>query len=172
MASKTHTHTQQTDIDTMRDTADPGSASSIDAMPKVIATSEDASQYEISRNIAFKHSHFRDHPFAFLKEIQMMYSGTDWRSFDNPVGQPIFYKGFTENMKDNILNNSLVKTQIKQLAKQRINVEDKSMLFPTVESKEKRQREIEASLQEVAATMANGMICKMESKPFIKVGNN
>ena len=128
-----------------------------------------ANEDEISRNIAYKHSHFRAHPLGFLNEIKMMYSGTDWRSYDNPIGQPIYYKGFTENMKDMILNSPLVQRQIAQLADKRTHVEDETKLFESEAHREKRRSDIEMNLQEVAAKMADGMICKFESKPFIKV---
>ncbi|KAF3938870.1 hypothetical protein ABW19_dt0208569 [Dactylella cylindrospora] len=104
---------------------------------------------EASRNLAQKHSHFRDHPIEFLREIQMMYSGTGWRAYDNPVGQPVFYTGFTEDMKNAILGSELVESKIQSLADETIDDETKQgLLFG--QERERRKKQVVRQLREVA----------------------
>lgn len=123
---------------------------------------------ETSRNLAQKHSHFRDHPIKFLQEIQMMASGTGWRAYDDYIGQPIFYKGFTDDMKRAILECDLVTSKIEELADHRVDEEVKQDLVKT-DKVSWRRKEIVHNLQEVAEGMVDNMICKFESKRFIRV---
>jgi hypothetical protein len=103
-------------------------------------------------------------------------SGTGWRGYENPIGQPIFYKGYSENMRHLILTNEKLRKRVFELAKKRVDDEAKEGLLgeepnPGVLQlkKSKRRREIELSLWEVADKIVDGMICKMESKKFIRV---
>ncbi|EGX54381.1 hypothetical protein AOL_s00004g30 [Orbilia oligospora ATCC 24927] len=122
---------------------------------------------DMSRNIAQKHSHFRDHPIEFLREIQMMYSGTGWRAYDNPIGQPVYYNGFTDDMKKAILESKLVENKIQHLATETVDYEAGQGFLPGAK-KEKRQKEVVRQLRELADRTVDGMICKMESKSFIR----
>ena len=125
-----------------------------------------------SRNIAFKNTHFRDAPLGFLREVSMMYSGTGWRSYDSPIGQPIFYKGFTEDMKSWILGSNLVRDKISELAEKRTNLEDNMGILTAPgtgsNSRESRRLQIERDIEDVADRIAENMICKFESKSFIR----
>ncbi|KAF8471716.1 putative acyltransferase [Kalaharituber pfeilii] len=126
---------------------------------------------------------FRDAPFEFLREISRHYSGSGWRAYDNPIGQPVFYPGFTENMKNRVLNSELLKQRILDLATKRVEVELKEGLLSggiekikgeeaqakeIANRKKRRLRELIVSLNEVAARDVDGMICKFESKRFIR----
>ncbi|KAK6533805.1 hypothetical protein TWF694_002734 [Orbilia ellipsospora] len=122
---------------------------------------------DTSRNLAQKHSSFRDHPIKFLQEIQMMYSGTGWRAYDNPVGQPVYYTGFTEDMKKAILESELVETKIQTLATETVTDETQQGFLPS-EQKERRRKDVVRQLREVADRTVDQMICKMESKSFIR----
>lgn len=130
---------------------------------------------------------FRDAPLEFLREISRHYSGAGWRSYDNPIGQPVYYSGFTENMKNKIMNSPLLRKRIQELATSRVVVELKEGLLSgglekikggeaakgkeLEKRRETRLRELLASLNEVAAREIDGMICKMENKTFIRVGS-
>ncbi|KAF3922587.1 hypothetical protein AA313_de0203211 [Arthrobotrys entomopaga] len=122
---------------------------------------------DTSRNLAQKHSSFRDHPIKFLQEIQMMYSGTGWRAYDNPVGQPVYYTGFTEDMKKAILESELVETKIQTLANETVADEAQQGFLPG-DQKERRRKDVVRQLREVADKTVDQMICKMESKSFIR----
>jgi len=114
-------------------------------------------------------------PFEFLRELSLHYSGSGWRAYENPIGQPIFYKGFTENMKGWILASDKLQHRIADLAEKRIAVEEAEGRFGNgnpevvVKKKEARRREIHANLREVCDKWADGMICKLENKRFIRV---
>ncbi|KAF3909275.1 hypothetical protein ABW20_dc0106989 [Dactylellina cionopaga] len=122
---------------------------------------------DTSRNLAQKHSHFRDHPIEFLREIQMMYSGTGWRAYDNPIGQPVYYTGFTDDMKKAILGSNLVEGRIQGLASETVDDETRQGFLPK-DQNERRRKEVVRQLRELADRTVDGMICKMESKSFIR----
>lgn len=120
-------------------------------------------------------THFREDPFSFLKQISLHYSGTGWRAYDHIIGQPIFYKGFSEQMKMRILRSALLRAKISELAERRATVEDDAGTFGSdkkrVIRRQKRREEIEKQLDQVADGIVDGMICKFESKRFIRVCN-
>lgn len=129
---------------------------------------------DTERNLVQNMARFRENPFHFLREISLFVSGTGWRAYDDIIGQPIYYQGFSDNMKANIMANSLLQGKMSELAEARLDVEEKEGLLGTDSSKtlEKsrstRKVEIIANLQEVVDTMTDNMICKMESKSFIR----
>ncbi|KGO57470.1 Glycerol-3-phosphate O-acyltransferase [Penicillium expansum] len=126
------------------------------------------------RNLVHHMARFRENPFDFLREVSLYMSGTGWRAYDEPIGQPIFYSGFSEGMKTSILGSLLLQTKITELANGRLIVEEKEGLLAinegiTLDDKRARRRtEIEDNLREVVDTMMENMICKMESKTFIR----
>lgn len=138
-----------------------------------------ANRSEESRDIITPHfTHFRDDPFSFLKQISLHYSGAGWRSYDSFIGQPIFYPGFSEEMKAKVVGSAMVRWKISELAARRVEVEDERGLFGVRARSEvawekrraRRRAEIEKQLDEVADGVVEGMICKFESKRFIRVG--
>lgn len=56
---------------------------------------DDASE----RNLVEHMARFRESPLDFLREISLHVSGTGWRAYDDVIGQPIYYPGFSDNMK-------------------------------------------------------------------------
>lgn len=149
----------------------PATTSSLDLEePTVIFENEE------SRDLITKgFTHFRDNPFSFLRQVQLHYQGAGWRAYNDIIGQPIFYKGFSEQMKERILKSALLVAKITQLAKRRAILEDESGRFGNEDvnerarRKEKRRVEVEKQLNEVADGIVDGMICKFESKTFIRV---
>ncbi|QSS53659.1 male sterility protein [Histoplasma capsulatum var. duboisii H88] len=125
---------------------------------------------KLVRNMA----RFRENPFEFMREVSLFVSGTGWRAYDNAIGQPIFYPGFSEKMKSNIMSNPLLKAKITELAELRSQVEEEQGLLDSAQSKDgdghriRRKNEIESNLKEVVDTMMENMICKMESKNFVR----
>ncbi|KAI4214835.1 MAG: hypothetical protein LQ351_002548 [Letrouitia transgressa] len=124
------------------------------------------------RNLVEHMARFRESPLDFLREVSLHVSGTGWRAYDDVIGQPIFYPGFTENMKAMVLRTPMLRKRIEQLADQRAEVEEKQGLFgdglERARKKKRRKEEIQKSLQDVAADLTDGMICKFESKRFIR----
>jgi glycerol-3-phosphate O-acyltransferase len=116
---------------------------------------------------------FRQAPLEFLRDLSVHVSGTGWRAYDNPIGQPIFYSGFSENMKAAVLSTPILQKRIAELTDKRIAVEEKEGLLNREDKmfaakKAQRRAFIENSLQEVADKLTDDMICKMESKTFIR----
>lgn len=124
------------------------------------------------QNLVEHMARFRDSPFDFLREVSLHVSGAGWRAYDDVIGQPIYYSGFTENMKAKVMSVPLLKTRIEQLSSNRVELEDKQGLLGDDDGRLRRRlerrKEIEHSLREVAARMTEDMICKMESKRFIR----
>ncbi|RYP90959.1 hypothetical protein DL770_002964 [Monosporascus sp. CRB-9-2] len=116
---------------------------------------------------------FRSEPLRFLREVSLYVSGTGWRAYDNIVGQPIYYSGYSEHIKNSVLSAPLLQTRISQLANMRLEVEEKEGWLRKddehFEAKRAHRRSVlESALQEVAEKWTNDMICKFESKPFIR----
>ena len=125
------------------------------------------------RNLVEHMARFRESPLDFLREVSLHVSGQGWRAYDDAIGQPIFYSGFSDNMKAMVLRTPMLRKRIDQLAQSRVEEEEKQGLLGQqedmiVKNKIRRRTEIEVSLQEVAAELTDGMICKMESKRFIR----
>lgn len=138
-------------------------------------TGRSESQNEITeRNLVRHMARFRENPFDFLREVSLYMSGTGWRAYDDAIGQPVFYSGFSERMKNSILESPLLQGKITELANGRLAVEGKEGLLTVKEGatldekRARRKNEIEGNLLEVVDTMMDQMICKMESKKFIR----
>ncbi|KAH0563387.1 hypothetical protein GP486_002047 [Trichoglossum hirsutum] len=125
------------------------------------------------RNLVENMARFRKSPFDFLREVSLYVSGTGWRAYDDVVGQPIFYSGFTDQMKSAVLSTPILQEKISELTERRLSVEEAHGLLRS-EDKEYTQKRalrmaaIEKSLREVADELTNKMICKLESKGFIR----
>ncbi|KAJ4342672.1 hypothetical protein N0V87_000881 [Didymella glomerata] len=130
------------------------------------------------RGLINSYARFRSSPLDFIREVSLQFSGTGWRSFDNHVGQPEFYSGFSEDMKTRVLNNPMLVAKVRELADKRVEVEAREGLLGVEaqngsgvgekDRRAKRKTQIEESLLEVSETWTDGMICKMESKNFIR----
>ncbi|PYH42839.1 lysophospholipid acyltransferase family protein [Aspergillus saccharolyticus JOP 1030-1] len=125
------------------------------------------------RNLVRHMARFRENPFDFLREVSLYMSGTGWRAYNDVIGQPIFYPGFSDRMKSRILASPLLQGKVKELAELRLAVEEKEGLLdvnpgPREAKKIHRRNELEAHLKEVVDSMLDNMICKMESKRFIR----
>lgn len=109
----------------------------------------------------------------FLREVSLYVSGQGWRAYDNPIGQPVYYPGFTDNMKSMVMSAPLLQKRIAQLAESRVAVEEKEGLLNKDDKdfaikRTQRRVALENGLQEVAEKLTDDMICKMESKTFIR----
>ncbi|KAL1987101.1 hypothetical protein VTN96DRAFT_4975 [Rasamsonia emersonii] len=125
------------------------------------------------RNLVRHMARFRENPFEFLREVSLFVSGTGWRAYDQIIGQPIFYPGFSDRIKGLILESPILRNKISELAEARLKVEEtEGLLGATPEAIEKaktrRRSEIEGNLREVVDTMMDNMICKMDSNTFIR----
>lgn len=125
------------------------------------------------RNLVEHMARFRQSPLDFLREVSLHLSGSGWRAYDDFIGQPIFYPGFTEKMKAAVMAVPMLRRKIAELAETRLRVEEGQGLLSTDDGlyfrkREKRLAEIEESVRQVAEDLTGGMICKFESKTFIR----
>lgn len=109
----------------------------------------------------------------FLREVSLHVSGTGWRAYDHFIGQPIFYSGFCENMISTVLAAPILRNRISDLADKRIAKEESEGLFDKNDpqyslKRQQRKSTIEKSLEELSEKLVGEMICKFESKPFIR----
>lgn len=124
------------------------------------------------------YARFRSTPLSALHELGMHFMGEGWRGYDSIVGQEIFYPGFSDNMKSMVMSQPRLQKQIAWLAQRRVEVEvEEGRLGPIGLEGEKeehkarrveRRTEIEAQLKGVAEEWTDGMICKMDSRYFIR----
>jgi glycerol-3-phosphate O-acyltransferase len=125
-----------------------------------------------SRELVSTMARFRKNPLEWMREVSLHVNGTGWRAYDNFVGQPEYFPGFTEKMKTRVLTSPMLQAKIAELANQRAKLEATEGTLPVKRghtmSKEERRVELDASLKDVADKMVDAMICKMESKAFIK----
>ncbi|KAL8955995.1 MAG: hypothetical protein Q9183_006456 [Haloplaca sp. 2 TL-2023] len=124
------------------------------------------------KNLVEHMARFRESPLDFLREISLYVSGIGWRAYDDFIGQPIYYPGFSENMKAAVMRTPMLQRRLQELAQTRLEAEEKDGLFgegpESTRKKVSRKIELVSSLQEVALGITDGMICKFESKRFIR----
>ncbi|KAH8651013.1 acyltransferase [Xylariales sp. PMI_506] len=136
-----------------------------------VESPQEQAQQEDKEEALMQHmARFRSEPLQFLREVSLYVSGTGWRAYDKFIGQPIFYSGFSEQMKNAVVSAPLLQNRISQLAALRIEVEEKEGWLPKGDAIKREQRRvaIEQGLQELAEKLTNDMICKFESKTFIR----
>ncbi|RKF65528.1 putative glycerol-3-phosphate acyltransferase, mitochondrial [Erysiphe neolycopersici] len=125
------------------------------------------------QNLVENVARFRTSPLEFLREVSLHVSGTGWRAYNNYIGQPIFYTGFTEKMVSDVLSVSILRSKISELAEKRVAVEEKEGLLvqddPLYSTKRSQRKVvIEKSLVELCEKLTFDMVCKMESNRFIR----
>lgn len=115
---------------------------------------------------------FRSSPLDFMREVSLYVSGTGWRAYDNIIGQPIYFPGFTEMITKETMSSQIFLKRIHLLADRRVDVEVQKGLLGaepiSSEKKENRREELVKELNDVAKGMVDAMICKMENKAFIR----
>lgn len=148
--------------------------------PRQVVTDDDP-----SRNLVSQFARFRESPFEAIKDLGLHVSGTGWRSYEKPIGAPVFFPGFSDIMKNRLLSNPILVHKIEELAQKRVETEIKEGLLGVgngdgkklvtgnhkdslEERSVKRRKEIQKQLREVADNWTNQLICKMDSKPFIR----
>ncbi|KAG2164577.1 hypothetical protein VTO58DRAFT_103100 [Aureobasidium pullulans] len=113
------------------------------------------------------YARFRSAPLDFLREVSLHLSGTGWRSYDDFIGRNIFYNGFSSHITALVLKNPRLQAKISELAHKRLDVEIAEGTLPD-HKVEDRRKELEAQLVQVADSWTDQMICKMDSRRFIR----
>lgn len=137
-----------------------------------------STEQEQEQELLEPYARFRGEPLSALQELSAHIWGEGWRSYKNIVGQPIFYKGFSEHIKSLVMRQETLNKQISLLANKRVEVELQQGLLGAlgvegehVEAKSKREsrrREIEDQLRQLCDQWLDKMICKMERNGFIR----
>lgn len=131
-------------------------------------------QHESTEQNLVEHmARFEVNPYKWFREVALFVSGSGWRSYENVTGQPVFYPGYTERIKTAITASPMLQRKLAQLTDKRLEIEEREHLLDQTSAtfevdKAKRKGEIISSLQEVTNTMIDKMVCKMESKYFIR----
>ncbi|KAK5634063.1 hypothetical protein RRF57_009777 [Xylaria bambusicola] len=130
---------------------------------------DDHDEEALMKNMA----RFRSEPLRFLREVSLYVSGTGWRAYDSFIGRPIFYSGFSEQMRASVVSAPLLQTRISQLADKRLEVEENEGWLKKGDKdyavkRAHRRAVIESGIRDVADKMTDDMICKFESKTFIR----
>lgn len=124
-------------------------------------------------NLVQRMARFRTNPFDFAHELYLFIRGVDWRSYDRVLGQPCFYPGYTQNIKSATMASPILQQKMEQLTEARLKVEEDQSLLDTksptfVSDRARRKAEISTSLAEFTDKLLDNMVCKMESKTFIR----
>ncbi|RAL65577.1 hypothetical protein DID88_005249 [Monilinia fructigena] len=111
--------------------------------------------------------------WSSLREVSLHVSGTGWRAYNNFIGQPIFYPGFSENMIVAVMSTPILQKRISELAEKRLGVEEQQGLLNKDDlsyhsKRSQRKSAIEHSLQELSEKLTSDMICKMERAMWIR----
>ncbi|QIW99357.1 hypothetical protein AMS68_004875 [Peltaster fructicola] len=130
------------------------------------------------RELLEPYARFRVKPLDAFQELGQHISGTGWRSYERPIGQPMFYKGFTENMSSKVMKQERLRRKVAELALKRVEVEmQEGSLGPLGLAGEaeiykkrrmERQAQLEAQLLTVAEKSVDNMITKLENRTFIR----
>ncbi|KAI0198111.1 acyltransferase-domain-containing protein [Astrocystis sublimbata] len=116
---------------------------------------------------------FRSEPLRFLREVSLYVSGTGWRAYDSFIGRSIFYSGFSEQMRNAVVSAPLLRQRIAHLADKRLEIEEAEGWLRKDDKhyaikRAHRRAVIESGIRDVAEKVTNDMICKFESKTFIR----
>lgn len=129
----------------------------------------------VDRHLLQRMARFRKNPFNFAYEILQFVRGTGWRGYRDVIGQPCFYPGYTENIKNGVMQSPVLRKKINDLTEARLKVEEKELLLDPesqtfIQDRERRKDEIISSLADLLNNMLDQMMCKMEQKAKIRAG--
>lgn len=116
---------------------------------------------------------FRQNPFDFAHELYLFIRGVDWRAYDDIIGQPVFYPGYTAKIKETTMSSPLLQRKLEELTEHKLKNEEAEHLLdresPVYHAERaRRKQEISRSLLEYTGKMVDNMMCKMESKLQIR----
>jgi hypothetical protein len=128
---------------------------------------EDGNTSAQEQKLLEPYARFREEPLTALQELGLHIYGEGWRAYDSIVGRPIFYPGFSENMKRMVMQQESLQKQISVLANKRVEVELSEGLLGALgvegedeanrQTREKRRRQIEDELRQVAEEWTDAM---------------
>ena len=125
------------------------------------------------QNLVEHMARFEVNPYEWFREVALFISGSGWRSYEKVTGQPVFFPGYTDKIKSAMMSSPALQRKLAELTDKRLEVEEQENLLDRASStyendKARRKEEIILSLRDVTNTMIDNMVCKMESKYFIR----
>ncbi|KAN0060221.1 hypothetical protein ACQY0O_007550 [Thecaphora frezii] len=143
-----------------------------------ILTSAETKLGDLNVVAAYK-AHFRESPFEFLQQFVAYGQGTGWRGYSNYIGAPILYPGMSDETIRAVLGSDQVQERIRRLAKLRIDAlfPDPGPMPPSGPTKaqkallvfkQRKQRDMESQLRDVALQILNKSVARIDSLPFLK----
>ena len=125
------------------------------------------------RGLVGRMARFRKNPFNFAHEVSLFVRGVGWRGYNDVIGQPCFYPGYTENVKNAVMRSDLLRKRLSELTEARLQLEEKEYLLDKscssyLQDRERRRQEIVSNLVDITRDMIDKMMCKMESHTYIR----
>lgn len=77
-----------------------------------------------THNLVHDIKRFRDDPLKFLSTLGHHAVGSSWRSYEDVVGQPLYYPGFSEQIKEKVMKNRRVQKNIRLLVQRQMESEE------------------------------------------------
>jgi glycerol-3-phosphate O-acyltransferase len=129
--------------------------------------SEERNEVNAEKGLLSQMARFRKNPFNFAHELSLFIRGVDWRGYDNIIGQPCFYDGYTQDIKKAVLQSKLLNDRIRELTENCLKDEEaKGLLNP--QDRGQRKAQIISQLADKTHQTIDDMMCKMESKTYIR----
>src|ERR1700753_1261425 len=98
---------------------------SVTLLPSGYTESQARRNADNSRELVGTMARFRSNPLDFFREVSLHVNGTGWRAYNRFVEQQVYFPGFTEQMKARLINNQMLQDKIRQLARLRVEREQK-----------------------------------------------
>lgn len=116
------------------------------------------------RNLVEHMVRLRESPLDFFRDLSLHIKGSGWRSYEHIVGQPIFYSGFTAEIKKAVMATAMVREKMEALTTQRLRVEEEEGLLGASgdlrEQARNRKIQLQKDLREVVDKMLDNMVCQ------------
>lgn len=128
---------------------------------------------DTERGLLERMARFRKDPFNFAHEISLFVRGVGWRGYNDIIGQPCFYAGYTERVMNAVMRSEILRNRLFELTEARLQLEEKECLLDVsrpshLQDRERRSQQIISSLVDITRDMVDRMMCKQESHTYIR----
>ena len=128
---------------------------------------------DTERGLLERMARFRKDPFNFAREISLFVRGVGWRGYNDIIGQPCFYAGYTEKVKNAVMRSGILRKRLIELTEARLKLEEEQCLLDKsspsyLQDREQRSHEIVSNLVDITRDMVDKMMCKQESHAYIR----
>jgi 1-acyl-sn-glycerol-3-phosphate acyltransferase len=128
---------------------------------------------DTDRSLVEGMARFRQNPFSAANELLLFVRGVGWRSYDKVIGQPCFYNGYTDNLKQLVMKSPMLQRKLLELTERKLRGEEEEHLLDVespmyLQDREARKTQIISGLVDITQGMLDNMICKMESKLYLR----